>query len=130
MRFLQTTKLNNLAHTDHYYSDEEVLTDIREGRLHGFIVADWNTPEDKRALYSPLPPFFLHRDIGHDDVSDKMRQIAAEHDVKITKQRTLCAVWSTKQMLLHTGLVRFYLSKGMRLIANVCKIFYCRNDMQ
>uniref|UniRef100_A0A914X3K8 Uncharacterized protein n=1 Tax=Plectus sambesii TaxID=2011161 RepID=A0A914X3K8_9BILA len=113
MRFLQTTRLNNLTHTAHYYTDEEVLADILDGHLQGFILANWSTPEEKRALYSPLPPFFVHRVIGGEEVSECMRRIADDHGAKISKQRTLCAVWSAEQILLHTGLVRFYLSKGM-----------------
>ena len=99
----------------------EILAGIEYNELFGFIIADISTPDEvyEKIKWINFPPLICRDSIDESMLSPYMLSRCKKRGTKLP-QKTLIQVYNSKQLLLYTPLVRFYIKLGLR-ISNISK---------
>ncbi|CAG5104401.1 Oidioi.mRNA.OKI2018_I69.chr1.g1235.t1.cds [Oikopleura dioica] len=110
------------------HTEGDLLDEIKNDQVFGFIVADVNTPEDiaSEIKHMNFPPVIQRMKITEDLVSPYMKERAKMADRKI-EQETVVQTFNGKQLLILTKLAKFYMSLGLK-ISNVSRFVQYRSD--
>ena len=57
---------------------EQLLEEIKEGKLFGYVQCDIEVPENFRANFANLPPIFKNTFVSKSDIGDLMKNYAEE----------------------------------------------------
>ena len=95
---------------------DTLLDGIQSGELYGFIFADADGPETliEELAEQNFPPIFKKIELTEEHLSPYMRARYQNKDRKL-KQTSLVQTFRAKNILLHTCLVRFYMSIGLKI---------------
>ena len=97
-------------------SDEQLLQQIIEGRLFGYVQCDIEVPEHLRDYFSNFPPIFKNTLVSRDDIGDLMKEYAEKEGIMAQPRRMLISSFILTNGTIITPLLLFYLKLGL-----VCK---------
>ena len=94
-------------------SQEEILSAVKIGDLFGFVRCDIHVPDDKKHIWSEMPPIFKHVEVSRDDIGDFMRDYGIQHDIMAKPRKMLIGSMFGENILLATPLLKFYLENEL-----------------
>ena len=62
-------------------SEEQLLHQIIDGRLFGYVQCDIEVPEHLRDYFSNFPPIFKNTAVSRDDIGDLMKEYAEKEGI-------------------------------------------------
>eukprot|EP00745_Piridium_sociabile_P036621 TRINITY_DN66001_c0_g2_i1.p4 TRINITY_DN66001_c0_g2~~TRINITY_DN66001_c0_g2_i1.p4 ORF type:complete len:168 (-),score=21.13 TRINITY_DN66001_c0_g2_i1:551-1054(-) len=68
-----------------------------------------------RDHFAEMPPIFKNVDVGREDIGNFMKTYAEQHRLLSQPRRTLIGSYFGKNILLTTPLLRWYLSRGLKV---------------
>ena len=92
---------------------EQLLGEIKEGKLFGHVQCDIEVPENLRANFANLPPTFKNTLVSKSDIGDFMKNYAQEERVLSQIQKLLISSFTLQNGTLITPLLSFYLQLGL-----------------
>lgn len=102
------------------YKDDQtsLLEGIKTGELYGFATCDVETPVSIQAEFEEagfLFPFLIKKmELNEEHLSPYMHERFIEREQKF-KSTTTVQCYNAKQIFLHTSLIQFYLSRGLKI---------------
>ena len=97
-------------------SEEQLLQQIIDGRLFGYVQCDIEVPEHMRCDFSNFPPIFKNTVVSRDDVDNLMKEYAEKEGIMPQLRRMLISSFILTNGTIITPLLLFYLKLGL-----VCK---------
>eukprot|EP00112_Aurelia_sp_Birch-Aquarium-sp1_P009724 Seg2115.1 transcript_id=Seg2115.1/GoldUCD/mRNA.D3Y31 product="hypothetical protein" protein_id=Seg2115.1/GoldUCD/D3Y31 len=95
-----------------FLSMDEAIRMIGNGKLFGFCEVDIETPENKKEYFAEMCPIFKNDEVGVEDIGEYMQEFAPNDKMK---RRLLIGSYYGKKIGLATPLLKWYLSKGMKI---------------
>ncbi len=112
--FIATTQRNPTTHK-RTMTQEEVLEAVKDETLFGLVQCDIETPDELKEYFREMTPIFKNTTVSRDDVGEKMKAYAEEHELLSRPRKTLVGSYHAKGILLATPLLRWYLLHGLRV---------------
>ena len=108
-----TTQMGRILHED---NQETLYQAILDETVFGFIKCDVETPREMIESFGEFlfPPLFCRMQVTSDLVSDYMKQRMCEDD-NVREPTTIVQRYNAKGIYLLTPLVKFYISRGMKV---------------
>ena len=108
-----TTQMGRILHED---NQETLYQAILDETVFGFIKCDVETPREMIESFGEFlfPPLFCRMQVTSDLVSDYMKQRMCEDD-NLREPTTIVQRYNAKGIYLLTPLVKFYISRGMKV---------------
>ena len=91
----------------------QILSDIKNDKLFGFIELDIHTPEHLKTKFSEFTPIFKNTIIREQDIGDHMQNHYKENDKKYVNTKKLIGSYFGEKIVLYTPLIKWYLEKGL-----------------
>ena len=92
---------------------EQLIEEIKEGKLFGYMQCDTEVPESLRANFPDFPPIFKNTLVSKSDIGDLMKNYAEEENL-LSQHRKMFIFSSTLQNgTLIAPLLTFYLHLGL-----------------
>ena len=91
---------------------EQLLEEIKKGKLFGYVQCDIEVPENLRANFANFPPIFKNTLVSKNDIGDLMKNYAEEERLLSQPRKMLIFSFSLHNGALITSLVLFYLQLG------------------
>ena len=95
---------------------EQLLGEIKEGKLSGYVQCDIEVPENFRSNFVNFPPKFRNTLVSRNDIGDLMKNYAEEERLLSQPRKMLISKFTLQNGTLNTPLLLFYLQLGL-----VCK---------
>ena len=92
---------------------EDILDDVRNERVFGFIKVDIRVPDHLIPAFSEFPPIFKNTEIKLDDIGDHMKSFCEQNGRKTGIKRSLISSMHGKEVVLLTPLLKWYLDNGL-----------------
>ena len=92
---------------------EQLLKEIKEGKLFGYVQCDIEVPENLRANFANFPPIFKSTLVSKSDIGDLMKNYAEEERILSQPQKMLISSFTLQNGTLITPLLLFYLQLGL-----------------
>ena len=107
------TQMGRILHED---NQETLLQAVLNDSVFGFVQCDVHTPRELIESFGEFlfPPLFCRMQITSDLVSDYMRRRMCEDDNE-RQPTTIVQRFNAKGIFLMTPLVKFYVSRGMKV---------------
>ena len=96
-------------------SMEDILDDIVNDRLFGFVKVDIHVPSELVSRLSDFPPIFKNTEITMADIGDHMQAYCRSIARKKAVARSLISSMHAKGILLLTPLLKKYLAMGLKV---------------
>ena len=108
-------------------TDEDICAAIcrNNNPLFGFIMCDVSTPDHLKALYDQFPMVYRHYGVSRKDLEPWLQNYANENGLLKKPSKLLITCHEATDILLATQMVKFYISKGLK-ITNISKIYQYR----
>ena len=94
---------------------EQLLEEIKKGKLFGYVQCDIEVPENLRANFANFPPIFKNTLISKNDVGDLIKNYAEEERLLSQTRILLISSFSLQNGTLITPLLLFYIQLGLLL---------------
>ena len=95
-------------------SEEQLLQQIIDGRLFGYVQCDIQVPEHLRDYFSNFPPIFKNTVVSRDDIGNLVKEYAEKEGIMPQPKRISSFILTNGTIM--TPLLLFYLKLGL-----VCK---------
>ena len=92
---------------------EQLLEEIKEGKLFGYVQCDIEVPETLRANFANFPPIFKKTLVSKSANADMMKNYAEEERFLSQPQKKLISSFTLQNGTLITPLLLFYLQLGL-----------------
>ena len=92
---------------------EQLLEEIREGKLFGYVQCDIELAESLRENFANFPPIFKNTFVSKSDLGDLMKNYAEAERFLSQPQKTLISRFTLQTGTLITPLLLFYLQLGL-----------------
>ena len=92
---------------------EQLLEEIKEGKLFGYVQCDIEVPENLRANFANFPPIFKNTLVSKSDIGDFMKNYAEEEKLLSQPQTMLISSFILQKGTFITPLLLFYLQLGL-----------------
>ena len=92
---------------------DQLLEEIREGKLFGYVQCDIEVPENLRANFDNFPPIFKNTLVSENDLGDLMQNYAEEERLLSQPRKILISSFTLQNESLITPLLLFYLQLGL-----------------
>ena len=92
---------------------EQLLEEIKEGKLTDYVQCDLEVPENLRASFANFPTFFKNTLVSKSDIGDLMKNYAEEERLLSQPRRMLISSYTLQNGTLITPLLVFYLQLGL-----------------
>ena len=106
-------------HIRHYFpyrhslAAEQLLEEIKEGKLFGYVQCDIEVPEKLRSNFVNFPPIFKNTLVSGGDIGDLMRNYAEDERLLSQPQKMLISSFTLQNGTLITPLLLFYSQLGL-----------------
>ena len=97
-------------------SEEQLLQQIIDGRLFGYVQCDIEVPEHMGDYFSNLPPIFKNTVVSRDEIGNLMKVYAEKEGIMPQPRRMLISSFILTNGTIITPLLLIYLKLGL-----VCK---------
>ena len=94
-------------------SEEQLLQQINDGPLFGYVQCDIEVPEHLRDYFSNFPPIFKNTVVSRDDIGDLMKEYTEKEGTKPQPRRMLISSFILTNVTIITPLLLFYLKLGL-----------------
>ena len=94
-------------------SEEQLLQQILDGRLFGYVQCDIEVPEHLRDYFSNFPPIFKNTVVSKDDIDNLMKEYAEKEGTMPQPRRMLISNFILTNGPIITALLLFYLKLGL-----------------
>ena len=110
-----TLKLHMREHLPYSRSlaAEQLLKEIKEGKLFGYVQCDIEVPENLRANFANFPPTFKSTLVSKRDIGDLMKNYAEEERLLSQTRKMLISSFTLQNGTLITPLLLFSLQLGL-----------------
>ena len=92
---------------------EQVLEEIKKGKLFGYVQCDIEVPENFRGNFANFPPIFKNILVSKSDIGDLMKIYAEEEKLLSQPRKMLIPSFTLQNGTLITPLLLFYLQLGL-----------------
>ena len=92
---------------------EQLLEEINEGKLFGYVQFDIEVPEDLRLKFDNFPPIFKNILVSKNDIGDLMKTFAEKGGKMSQPRKMLISSFTLQNGTLITPLLLFYLQMGL-----------------
>ena len=99
--------------------EENLLEQIRSGKLFGYVQCDIEVPEELKEKFANFPPIFKNTNVGRHDIGSLMQDYAEKEGLLCQPRKMLISSYFLENGTLITPLLLFYLELGL-----VCKKIY------
>ena len=86
---------------------EDILDDVRNERVFGFIKVDIRVPDHLIPAFSEFPPIFKNTEIKLDDIGDHMKSFCEQNGRKTGIKRSLISSMHGKEVIVLTPLLKW-----------------------
>ena len=100
---------------------EDIIHQIKNDELFGFVRCDVRVPDELKETYSEFPPVFKNTEITLADIGDHMQEYCRKTERKTGVKRSLIGSMHAQDILLLTPLVKEYLDMGL-VVENIEEI--------
>ena len=97
----------------HSLAAEQLLEEIKKGKLFGYVQCDIEVPEKLRANFANFPPIFKNTLVSKSDIGDLMKKYAEEERLLAQPQKKLISSFRLQNGTLTTPLLFFFLQLGL-----------------
>ena len=111
-RLYKTTKTVKQHIREHFpyrrsLAAEQVLEDIKKGKLFGYVQCDIEVPEFSRPKFDNFPPIFENTLVSKNDIGDLMKTYAEEEGIMSQPRKMLISSFTLQNGALITPLLLF-----------------------
>ena len=92
---------------------EQLLEEIKKGKLFGYVQCDIEVPENLRANLANFPPIFKNTLVSKSDIGDLMKNYAEEERLLTQPRKMLISSFTIQNGTLKTPLLLFCLQLGL-----------------
>ena len=92
---------------------EQLLEEIKKGKLFGYVQCDIEVPENLRANFANFPPIFKKTLVSKSDIGDLMKNYAEEERLLSQPRKMLISSFTLQNGILITPLLLFFLQLGL-----------------
>ena len=92
---------------------EQLLEEIKEGKLFGYVQCDIEVPENLRSKFNDFPPIFKNTLVSKSDIGELMKNYAEEKRLLSQPRKMLISSFTLQNGTLFTPLLLFYLQLGL-----------------
>ena len=92
---------------------EQLLGEIKEGKLSGYVQCDIEVPESLRSNFDNFPPKFMKTLVSKSDIGDLMKNYAEEERLLSQLRKMFKSSFTLQNGTLTTPLLLFYLKLGL-----------------
>ena len=92
---------------------EQLLEEIKKGKLFGYVQCDIEVPENLRATVLNFPPVFKNILVSKNDIGDLVKTYAEEEGIMSQPRKMLISSFTLQNGTLITTLLLFYLQLGL-----------------
>ena len=96
-------------------SQQEVIASMKSGEFFGIGKVDIRVPDKLRWYFAIFPPIFKKAKISINDVGDYTKKLCEDQGEFKTPKEQLITSFKGEGVLLSSGLLKFYLDKGMEI---------------
>ena len=117
-RLYKTTNIVEKHSPEHFphrrsLATEQLLEEIKKGKLFGYVQCDIEVPENLRANFANFSPMFKNTLVSKNDIGDSMKNYAEEERLLSQPQKMLISSFTLQKGTLITPLLIFYLQLGL-----------------
>ena len=117
-RLYKTTKTVKQHIREHFLyrrslAPEQLLEEIKKGKLFGYVQCDIEIPENLRANFADFPPIFKNILVSNNDIGDLMKTYAEEEGIMSQPRKMLISSFTLQNGTFITPLLLFYLQLGL-----------------
>ena len=94
-------------------TQDQVVGAVRQGEFFGLVECDIHVPEEIHDKFSEMCPIFGHLTITEEHISSHMMDYVKECQINIHSQKSLVGALRASHILLHSELLKWYLSEGL-----------------
>ena len=94
-------------------SEEQLLQQIIDGRLSGYVRCEIEVPEHLRDYFSNFSPIFKNTVVSRDDIANLMKEYAEKEGITPQPIRMLISSFILTNGTIITALLLFYLKLGL-----------------
>ena len=94
---------------------DDILDDIVNDHLFGFVKVDIHDPDEQIARFSEFPPIFKNVEIKLDDIGGHTRDFCEDIGRKIGVKRSLIFSMHAEGILILTPLLKKYIEMGLKV---------------
>ena len=91
---------------------DEILTAIEKRKLYGFAQVSMHVPDNLKAYFADLPPFFKNVKVSRKDIGPYMESVCERRGELKQPRKQLISSYFCEETLLHTEMIRWLLVKG------------------
>ena len=102
--------------------EENLLEQIRSGKLFGYVQCDIEVPEELKKKFANFPPIFKNTNVGRHEYGSLMQDYAEKEGLLSQPRKMLISSYFLENGTLITPLLLFYLELGLdakRFIASL-----------
>ena len=99
--------------------EENLLEQIRSGKLFGYVQCDIEVPEELKKKFASFKPIFKNTNVGRHDIGSLMQDYAEKEALLCQPRKTLISSFILENGTVITLLLLFYLELGL-----VCEKIY------
>lgn len=96
-------------------SEADILEMVKAGELFGLIEVDIHVSDNLCDKFSEMPPIFKNVSVSRENLSEHMKEFAANTDHLKSPQRMLIGSLLGEKVLLITPLLVWYLEHGLKV---------------
>ena len=97
---------------------EQLLEEIKEGKLFGYVQCDFEVPENLRSEFVNFPPIFKNTLVSRSHIGDLMKNYAEEERLLSQPRKMLLSSFTLPNGTLITPLLLFYQQLGLIVAKN------------
>ena len=94
-------------------TEATILEKVKSNKMYGFIECDIHVPSHMEEYFSDMAPIFKNTLVGREHLGPDMLAFAEANECLKRPQRMLVGSLFGKQILLHSDLLRWYLTHGL-----------------
>ena len=109
-------------------SEEDILTEVRDGSLFGVVVCDIRVPDNLKHRFKDFQPILKHTMISREDVGEHMKTYCEKNDILKQPRSALLGSYHATNHMVATDLLQWYLLEGFE-VSNVTYVAqYLKRD--
>ena len=93
--------------------EENLLEQIRSGKLFGYVQCDIEVPEELKKNFANFPPIFKNTNVGRHDIGSLMQDYAEKQGLLCEPRKMSISSYFLENGTLITPLLLFYLDLGL-----------------
>ena len=114
-RLYKTTNTDKQHIPEHFpyrrsFAAEQLLEEIKKGKLFGYVQCDIEVPENLRAIFANFPPIFKNTLVSKSNIGDLMKNYAEEEKFISTSENVEIKLHITKWNTYYSSAVTLFTS--------------------